>query len=119
MLLQRQDREAVTALPDWSVWNFSSRENPAPHHIGRPPHIGRAAALIRENVLAAELNSFPLLGQLRANPWTILDHAPAALCLWRRDAISHAEASVDQCPVTIEVDPVPSQCERFAAPDSG
>ena len=36
VLLQRQDREAVTALPDWSVWNFSSRENPTPHRVGRP-----------------------------------------------------------------------------------
>src|SRR5579863_5555132 len=49
MLLQRQDREAVTALPDWSVRNFGSRENPAPYHIGRPPHVGRTAALVREN----------------------------------------------------------------------
>ena len=29
MLLQGQDREAVTALPDWSVRNFRSRQETA------------------------------------------------------------------------------------------
>ncbi len=53
VLLQGKDREAVTVLPDWSVRNFSSRENPAPHHVSRPAHIGRAGALIGEDVLAA------------------------------------------------------------------
>ena len=53
VLLERQDREAVTALPDWPVRNFRSRENPAPHHVSRPAHIGRSAALIGEDVLAA------------------------------------------------------------------
>ena len=37
------------------------------------------------------------------------DHAPAALCLRRRDAVADAQAAVDQCAVTIEVDPVPRQ----------
>ena len=64
VLLERQDREAVTALPDWSVRNFGSREDAPPHHIGRPAHVGGTAASVGEDELAAELDSFPLLEQL-------------------------------------------------------
>ena len=53
VLLQREDREAVTALPDRSVRNLRSLENSTPDHVGRPAHIGRSAALIWEDVLAA------------------------------------------------------------------
>jgi hypothetical protein len=63
MLLQRQDREAVTTLPDLSVGNFRPLENPTPHHVGRSPHVGSTAAPVGEDELAAELDSFPLLEQ--------------------------------------------------------
>jgi hypothetical protein len=43
VLLKRQDGEAVTALPDWSVWNFRSRENATPHYVGCPADIRRTA----------------------------------------------------------------------------
>jgi hypothetical protein len=109
VLLQRQDREAVTALPDWSVRNFRSLENSTPHHVGRPADVGRTAAPVGEDELAAELDSFPLLEQFSANPWTVLDQASAALRLRRCDPVSGAEAAVEQCSVTIEVDSVPSE----------
>src|SRR5216684_4265695 len=119
MLLKRQDCEAVTALPDWSVWNFRSRENATPHHVGCPADIRRSAASVGEHELAAELDSFPLLEQLSANPWPVLDQPPAALRLRRCDAISGAEATIDQCSITIEVDPVPSESKRLAPPNTG
>ena len=53
VLLQREDREAVTALPDWSVRNFRSRQNSTPYHVGCPPDVERTAAFVRENELAA------------------------------------------------------------------
>jgi hypothetical protein len=61
VLLQRPDRGTVTAVPDWSVRNFHSRKKATPDHVGRPADIGRTAAPVREDKLAAELDSFPLL----------------------------------------------------------
>jgi hypothetical protein len=57
VLLKRQDCEAVTALPDWSVRNLRSRENAPPHHVGRPADVGRTAAPVGEEELASELDS--------------------------------------------------------------
>jgi hypothetical protein len=68
VLLQRQDREAVTTLPDLSVGNFRPLENPTPHHVGRSPHVGSTAAPVGEDELAAELDSFPLLEQFSCWP---------------------------------------------------
>jgi hypothetical protein len=50
-----------------------------------------------------------LLEQLSANPRTVLDDTSAALRLRCRDAISGAEATIDQGSVTIEVDSVPTE----------
>jgi hypothetical protein len=72
VLLKRQDCEAVTALPDWSVRNFGSHENATPHHVGCPADVGRIAAPVGEYEPAAELDSLALLEQL-ANPWAVLD----------------------------------------------
>lgn len=73
VLLKRQDRETVTALPDWPVGNFRSRENATPHHVGRSADVGCTAASVGEHEFAAELDSFPLLRQLSANSRTVLD----------------------------------------------
>ena len=48
-----------------------------------------------------------MLEKFSASPWTVLDQASAARCLRRCDAVSGAEATVDQWSITIEVDPVP------------
>ena len=114
VLLERQDREAVSALPDRPMRNFRSRKNPAPYHVGRPADVGRTSGTVGEDELAAELDSFPLLEQLSANSWTVLDQASAAFRLRRCDAVSGAQAAVYQCSITIEVDPVPSESERLA-----
>jgi hypothetical protein len=117
--LKRQDCEAVTALPDWSVRNFGSHENATPHHVGCPADVGRTAAPVGEYELAAELDSLALLEQLTTNPWAVLDQASAALRLRRCDAISGAEAAIDQGSVTIEIDPVPSESKRLAPSNTG
>ena len=119
VLLKRQDRKAVTALPDWSVRNFRSREDASPDQVGRPADVGRTTAPVGEDKLASELDSFSLLEQLSANPRTVLDHTSAALRLRRCDAVSGAEATVDQGSVTIEVDPIPSESKRLAPPNTG
>ena len=119
VLLQRQDREAVSALPDRSMRNFGSDENAPPHHVGRPTNVGGATAPVREDELTPELDSFSLLEQLSANSRTILDQASAALRLGRRNAVSGAEATIDQRSVTIKIDSVPRESERLASSNAG
>jgi hypothetical protein len=60
-----------------------------------------------------------LLEQLSANPRTVLDHTSAALRLRRRDAISDAQATIDEGSITIEVDLVRSESKRLAPPNTG
>jgi hypothetical protein len=77
VLLQRQDREAVTTLPDLSVGNFRPLENPTPHHVGRSPQVGSTAAPVGEDELAEEFsNASELQGSIQDIPRHVLSSRP-------------------------------------------